>query len=77
MLVTFDDLHHSLQDTNIGPEGANMLADSLSQNNSIRMLSFKGNSIGDSGTTSLTEALLKNTTISEINLEDNVLSDAG
>eukprot|EP01138_Halocafeteria_seosinensis_P014818 gb/GECG01015127.1/.p1 GENE.gb/GECG01015127.1/~~gb/GECG01015127.1/.p1 ORF type:complete len:781 (+),score=70.91 gb/GECG01015127.1/:1-2343(+) len=66
-----------LEDTNIGPEGANMLATSLSQNQFINMLSLKGNSIGDSGTTSLTEALLNNTTIHQLNLEDNVLSDAG
>lgn len=66
-----------LQGTDIGPEGASILASSLSQNRSLRTLILRANNIGDSGVNELVESLIHNSTIAELSLERNVLSDQG
>lgn len=66
-----------LQGTNIGPEGANVLASPLGRNKTLHTVSLRTNGIGDSGCNAIVDALMENDTVKELCLERNLLSDQG
>lgn len=68
-----------LQDSNIGDEGAAILAaDVLEQNYStIKKLNLHGNKIGNNGATALATALKINTSLWELDLCFNFINDEG
>ena len=67
----------SLQNNNLGPEGAHLVADVLKKNPKITRMQLCGNKMKDEGIGYLSDALRTNTNLREIDVSQNGLTEVG
>jgi Ran GTPase-activating protein (RanGAP) involved in mRNA processing and transport len=67
----------SIQNNNIGDDGATQLADALKSNNIITAISLDRNKIGGMGVIKLANALKENRTVESLDLFSNMFYNTG
>lgn len=66
---------HPLPLSSKGPDGGELIGESLIENKALKRLFIDGSDIGDDGAAEVAHALRFNTVIEELSLKSNSLSD--